>query len=198
MAGGEKLVCDGCGQAATAEHIAARLRRLEQATRFRPVHIQTLFLGAAAPVSGFLYDIEQGSSGRAATGEGRAILEATGLWGRPGTIAETLAEFQHRGYFLTHVMECPADGIAPGIKEFAALLRTGLPRVLARIRRSLKPKRIALIAEGLAELIGEFGKNQTGAGLLLDGGNPFALDAGAAEPAKRNLARALGVSAGGV
>src|SRR2546427_11492931 len=40
------LVCDGCGQTASAEHIARRLQRLEWATRYRPVHIHTLFLGA--------------------------------------------------------------------------------------------------------------------------------------------------------
>src|SRR5213593_3601449 len=43
------LPCDGCGQAASAEHIARRLRRLEWATRFRPVHIHTLLLGGVAP-----------------------------------------------------------------------------------------------------------------------------------------------------
>jgi len=34
------LPCDGCGQPASAEHIARRLQRLEWATRFRPIHIQ--------------------------------------------------------------------------------------------------------------------------------------------------------------
>src|SRR5207244_1404111 len=43
------LPCDGCGQAASAEHIARRLRRLEWAKRFRPVHIHTLLLGGVAP-----------------------------------------------------------------------------------------------------------------------------------------------------
>src|SRR5207249_10650226 len=42
------LPCDGCGQAASAEHIARRLRRLEWATRFRPVHIHTLLRGGVA------------------------------------------------------------------------------------------------------------------------------------------------------
>src|SRR5207253_8014232 len=44
------LVCDGCGQAATAEHIARRLQRLEWTTRYRPVHIHALLLGAFSPL----------------------------------------------------------------------------------------------------------------------------------------------------
>src|SRR6202030_4740136 len=51
------LPCDGCGQLASAEHIARRLQRLEWATRFRPIHIQALLLAAAVPDadSEFLY-----------------------------------------------------------------------------------------------------------------------------------------------
>src|SRR2546427_11951448 len=44
-----ELPCDGCGQNASTEHIARRLQRLEWATRYRPVHIHTLFLGSASP-----------------------------------------------------------------------------------------------------------------------------------------------------
>src|SRR5713226_3342167 len=43
------LRCDGCGQLASPEHIARRLQRLEWTTRFRPLHIGTLLLGAIAP-----------------------------------------------------------------------------------------------------------------------------------------------------
>jgi len=43
------LPCDGCGQPASAEHIARRLQRLEWATRFRPIHIQALLLAAFRP-----------------------------------------------------------------------------------------------------------------------------------------------------
>src|SRR5216683_5747450 len=38
------ILCDGCGLAASAEHIAARMERLELATRFRPIHINVLFV----------------------------------------------------------------------------------------------------------------------------------------------------------
>src|SRR2546423_7704456 len=70
------LVCDGCGQAATAEHIARRLQRLEWTTRYRPVHIHTLLLGAFSPLRDeeFLY-----RSGGEFRGEAAQILEAVGI-----------------------------------------------------------------------------------------------------------------------
>ena len=43
------LPCDGCGQISSPAHIAQRLQRLEWTTRYRPVHIHTLLLGAASP-----------------------------------------------------------------------------------------------------------------------------------------------------
>ncbi len=49
------LRCDGCGQLASPEHIARRLQRLEWTTRFRPVHIGTLLLGATAPQNTSLF-----------------------------------------------------------------------------------------------------------------------------------------------
>src|SRR5882724_4729003 len=44
-----ELLCDGCGQQASSEHIAKRLQRLEWTTRYRPVHIGTVLLGAFVP-----------------------------------------------------------------------------------------------------------------------------------------------------
>src|SRR3984893_2546309 len=51
------LRCDGCGQPASPEHIARRLQRLEWMTRFRPIHLHTLLLGAFSPLvpAEFLY-----------------------------------------------------------------------------------------------------------------------------------------------
>ena len=45
------LPCDGCGLPASPEHISLRVRRLELATQFRPVHIGVLFLVLAPPAS---------------------------------------------------------------------------------------------------------------------------------------------------
>src|SRR5215472_9195783 len=43
------LPCDGCGLPATQEHIGARIRRLELATQYRPIHIGILFVALAPP-----------------------------------------------------------------------------------------------------------------------------------------------------
>src|SRR5258708_24143168 len=70
------LRCDGCGQLASPEHIARRLQRLEWTTRFRPVHIGTLLLGAIAPRNDneFIY-----SSACAWDGEAKMLLAAACL-----------------------------------------------------------------------------------------------------------------------
>ena len=62
------LPCDGCGQLASAEHLARRLQRLEWATRFRPIHVQALLLSLAAPENDaeFLYNPEGPFAGQAA------------------------------------------------------------------------------------------------------------------------------------
>jgi len=126
-----ELLCDGCGQPASPEHIARRLQRLEWTTRFRPVHIGALLLGAVAPKkdSEFLY-----SPGGDWGGEAKLVLAAAGV-SQDGKSAEAaLAEFQRGGFLLTHVLECPLEG-DPG--RLPALMASRLPGVLTRIRRSL-------------------------------------------------------------
>ncbi len=70
------LRCDGCGQTASPAHVAQRLQRLEWTTRYRPVHIGALLLGAIAPREDaeFLYAPE----GKFA-GEAKRVLQATGV-----------------------------------------------------------------------------------------------------------------------
>jgi hypothetical protein len=126
MTSGTDLRCDGCGQVGSPAHIARRLRRLEWATRYRPVHIQTLLLGGAAPREDaeFLY-----APGGESRGEAEALLRSVGIEsGRPpfetegrqkavattaspaGKTAEEIhAEFQAAGFFLTHILECPLE-----------------------------------------------------------------------------------------
>jgi hypothetical protein len=140
------LTCDGCGQEATSEHIAKRLKRLELSTRFRPIRIQTVYLGAAPSASDhdFLYGALEGGF----HGEGAALLQNLGF-SREGKTAEAvLAEFQRNGNFLTHVLECPfEEGIDEAAKE--GLLRRRLPVALLRIKRSLRPKQVQLISSAL-------------------------------------------------
>ena len=85
------LVCDGCGQTANEEHIARRLKRLENMTRYRPVHVQALFLGAVAPEdhAAHLYSAESGIGG-----EGAALLEALDFPVAGSSAEALLSEFQ--------------------------------------------------------------------------------------------------------
>jgi len=152
------LPCDGCGQLASAEHIARRLQRLEWATRFRPIHIQALLLGVSAPEidTDFLYSPQFGFTGQAG-----AILSAVGIPTAGKSSEELLVEFQKRGFVLGSLLECPIEpGIDPG--EARALLEHHLPQSIARIRRSLKPKRILVIASGLQPLLPQLTESALG------------------------------------
>jgi hypothetical protein len=142
------LTCDGCGQLADAEHFARRLRRLEWATRYRPVHIQALLLGGVAPKldSEFLFAPDarfQGESGN--------ILQAAQVPTEGRLHDAILSEFQKLGLMLTYILECPLENsVEPG--QTGEPLEKHLPAALARIRRSLRPKRIVLFSAELVEL----------------------------------------------
>jgi hypothetical protein len=180
------LRCDGCGQQASPEHIARRLRRLEWTTRFRPVHITTLLLGAVAPHddSEFIY-----SPAGAWYGEAKLLLAAAGLTLEGKSPEATLSEFQRRGFFLTHLLECPVeDGVGGKIQE---LIGNRLPAVSTRIRRSLKPKRLALISRDLDHFIPAFHSADLNCAILLDKAKPFALDGDAPAEASARLRDAV-------
>lgn len=190
------LRCDGCGQMGSPEHIARRLRRLEWATRYRPVHIQTLLLGAMAPRDDaeFLY-----APGGEFRGEAETVLRAVGIEiGRPPvgiqgkqkavpaspagkTVEAVHVEFQGAGLFLAHILECPLElGPNAAVQENAAtdastLLREHLPAVASRIRRSLKPKRVILVTEMPLEVVQDILALDLGCEVILNDGMPFAL-----------------------
>ena len=136
------LQCDGCGQFVGSSHLARRLVRLEQATRYRPVHIQALILGTVSPVKDeeYLYS-EKGEF----AGEAAAILKAAGIGYEGKARGEVLAEFQKKGLMLAYVLECPVEAEAGG-KSREELVGKHLGATLARIRRSLKPKRVVVLA----------------------------------------------------
>ena len=183
-----EIPCDGCGQAASPEHIAERLKRLEWSTRYRPVHIQTLFLCAASQPEEreFLYSPSCDFSGEA----GR-VLEVAGI-GADGKSVETVqAEFQRAGFFLTAVLECAFETESQGGAKRLSLLEQRVPAMGTRIRRSLKPKRVALISEGLEPVAKIIAAMQLGCPLILDEGKPFALDGANAGESARRLREAL-------
>jgi hypothetical protein len=168
-----EILCDGCGQPALPEHIARRLQRLEWATRYRPIHLHTLLLGAISPLTpaDFLYSPEDAHSGEAAN-----LVAAAGI-STSGKSADAIqSEFQRRGIYLTHVLECPLDVPSTGPDFLTNAFITRLPTLFTRIRRSLKPKRLAFVSRTLTPLIEHFASAQLGCEMVLDDGRAFALD----------------------
>jgi len=139
------LPCDGCGQPASADHIAARLQRLEWTTRYRPVHIQAVLLGAVVPPvpDQFLYNPTGQFAGQASFLLNTLRVQMAGM-----SRDSALVDFQKRGLLLSHVLECPLE---PNVTaaEAQVLLAKQIPIVTARIRRSLKPKRVLLLSAAL-------------------------------------------------
>src|SRR5437899_2234034 len=85
-----EILCDGCGIPATPEHIARRLRHLELATRFRPIHIGILFVAEAPPprLENYFYycvpDRSENDSQR--TGSSSILFDRLLQCGDPGAI----------------------------------------------------------------------------------------------------------------
>jgi len=148
---GNAPVCDGCGLPASDTHISRRIQRLELSTRFRPIHIQVLFLGEAPPPrpEDYFYFPNVDSAARA--GLSRILFDelshGVGIdRGAGKSEEEILTEFQRGGYFLADCLECPVEEIVPGVREGTARAsafelgnRYG-PAVALRIERSYKPK----------------------------------------------------------
>ncbi len=187
------LACDGCGQSASPEHIARRLRRLEWTTRYRPVHIGTLLLAGVSPQADedFLYAAQfKGEAGR--------LLEAVGVSTAGKSSEVVLSEFQRGGFLLTHLLECPLETGQWEQQPLEDLFQERFPQVVTRIRRSLKPKRVVLISEALAPVAAHFSEAELGCPLILDDGKPFGLDAAEASSALHHLRQVLGLAAAGV
>jgi hypothetical protein len=170
MTNSMSLRCDGCGQVASAEHLARRLRRLEWTTRYRPVHINALILGAFSPSEDgdFLY-----SPGGEFHGEAGRLLEAVEILpaGKSADVVHT--EFQRAGLFLTHILECPLEIVLGDQAGQAALLVERLPAVASRRRRSLKPKRVFLVTEPLEPVVQNILALDLGCPVVLNNGKPF-------------------------
>ena len=155
--------CDGCGQPASPEHIARRLQRLEWATRYRPIHIAALLLGDVAPSSDldFLYAPAGEFSGEAALVLRRHGIETVGK-----SRETVLAEFQRGGFFLAHLLECPLERSEADGAVVAGLLEQRLASVIARIRRSLKPKKVIAISPMPGFLLEQLKKSVTDVAVL--------------------------------
>jgi hypothetical protein len=181
------LQCDGCGQSASPAHLARRLQRLEWTTRYRPVHIQALFLGGIVPGTdaAFLYCPEGNYQGEAAN-----LLDALRI-SRAGRSADAiLTDFQKGGFLLTYVLECPLEpGVVPSATQ--QLIEKQLTAVIARIRRSLKPKRVVLFSRELATVAGKFTEAALGCPVFTGSYEPFSLDGSSSESEMEEFRRAL-------
>ncbi len=148
----------------------SRLQRLEWSTRYRPVHIQTLLLSAVAPAptSSFLYYEALPPDGEAAL-----LLNALQIPLEGKASESYLVEFQKRGFFLMHVLECPLEppNVSPSATQ--ALLEKHLPLAIARIRRSLKPKSVVPISSELLPFAANLADSALGCPVLLYMDKPF-------------------------
>lgn len=187
------LLCDGCGQTASPEHIARRLQRLEWTTRFRPIHISGLLLGGVSPLAeeDFLYAGKfKGEAGR--------LLEAVGISTAGKSSDAVLSEFQRGGFLVTHVLECPLETGRAGESACEALLAWRVSTVVTRIRRSLKPKRVVLISELLAPLAASLSAAELGCPVIQYEGKPFDLGSTDFSGVVQRLREALGLNAAGM
>ena len=180
------LRCDGCGLPASAKHIAARVERLELATRFRPVHINLLFVALeppaaheddfycspeSVPLLDSLAEALQLSTSEEAVERSEDDHQAR---------AARIVEFQRRGYYLAYVSECPlpvgGDKAQTGEKwDTTEVLRRLAPTLVKRIHFNYKPKHVALLGTELHPLVELLKQAGLGANLLLDAEAPFAL-----------------------
>jgi hypothetical protein len=167
----ELLPCDGCGQLASPDHLTRRFQRLEWTTRFRPIHIHTVFLSGISPAirEEFLY----AGAAEGFRGEALALLNAIGMETAGKSPEAVLTEFQRRGYFLAHVLECPLDSAEQD--ELDVLLRKRLPSAVIRLKKSLRPKRVMPISGLLGAYVGQLRASGLDAELLLDEDLPFEL-----------------------
>jgi hypothetical protein len=172
MATGGHLVCDGCGQAAGQEHIAQRLKRLENMTRYRPIHVQALLLGAVSPDKDEDYAYSAVGEFK---GVGAELLDASGVEHKGRSVEATLVDFQRRGYLLTYLLECPAHFSDPHARTKALLEQ--FATTATRIRRSLKPKKVVVFGSELDALVPKLTTENLGAELVLaENGRPFRLE----------------------
>jgi hypothetical protein len=189
MTNNHPLLCDGCGQPASPEHIAKRLQRLEWTTRYRPIHIGTVLLGTFAPIEDaeFLY-----AEGGAFAGEAKYVLAASGVASDGKPWQAVLTEFQRAGFLLTYALECALQP-SVGNDEAAtrALLESRRAGLLARIRRSLRPKRVVPISHTQETVLTSMTEAELGCSQLLDDGKAFALNGDRPDEAAARLRQAL-------
>jgi hypothetical protein len=155
--------CDGCGVTAASDaHIRRRIERIELATRYRPIHIQTLFLALAPPdpMEDFFYSAAPPAAERLSAGKQflAEVMAQAGISGALTSDSAALAEFQRHNFYLAYVLECPVSEAYPdrdsGKDSDAAarIVRDHAAALLRRIQFSYRPKQLAMVGAGIPEL----------------------------------------------
>lgn len=126
--------CDGCQREVIAEHLERRIHRIEQASRYRPLRIQILFLGEAPPPEPENYFYSEDKK----TGWSQSLLQGLmeGLGIPAEDVATALREFQRRQAFCADWVECPLEGLKTDLSLLSD--RYGASAI-ARIRNSYRP-----------------------------------------------------------
>jgi hypothetical protein len=152
------------------------------------VHIHTLLLGSFSPAEerDFLYSPKGEFHGEAAL-----LLNALEITAPGKTTDAVQAEFQRAGFFLTHVLECPVEPEDTRTTVVASLLAEHVPVAAARIRRSLKPKRVVLVTKALEPIVENILHLELGCPVVMDDGKPFDLDGGAPKDSMARLRKAV-------
>jgi len=167
-------VCDGCGARTDEDHIRRRVERLELATRHRPVHIKVLMLDGAPPprMEDYFYQAHKDRSVRSMASRMYfdELLKCASLPAGSGANEETaLGDFQRRGFFLAHAVECPFEDQP----DPQGALRRLAPTVLKRVQCSYQPSYVVPLSPPTQELIRLFGLVGWGDRLILNKGAPF-------------------------
>jgi hypothetical protein len=158
----QPILCDGCGLAASPEHIRERLARLEVATRFRPIHISVLFLIPSPDADGDFYD-----AAPRILGARDMLLDALGIFAPSGASAveSRLAEFQRHGFYFAAASECP---LSEGVSAEHAVTRLA-PTLLKRIQFSYRPKSVVLLSDAFVPLVPLLAPEEQGIRVLPNG-----------------------------
>ncbi len=165
--------CDGCGREVSSEHLRERVTRLEWASRFRPIHITTLFLAPAPPavLEDAFYSPED-SSGAGGSGELlEDLLDASGASGEVESRQAALTFFQRAGFYFAEAVECPV----PPTDRFPEVLARLTPTVIRRVRHSYRPQSVVLLSDRLGPLAAALGSAGLDAKLLLLDSKPISL-----------------------
>jgi hypothetical protein len=166
-------ICDGCGAQVDEAHIRRRIERLELATRFRPIHIHVLLLDAAPPANLEDYFYRAGNSDERSLASRMyfdELAKCTGhAHGTHPSEDSTLAEFQKRGFFLAHAVECPVESPS----ELAQIIRRLAPTVALRVNSSYKPQFVAPISRMLQDIIPLLQSQGWSEKMILSDGKPF-------------------------